>query len=171
MTATRALGLLAMLAAGACTPESQGGGVAWVGQIGPETREGRVRVVGSRPFAYAVLQPEDGEPLVLGGPYEAEIQRLAGAEVLVTGRFAPGPLAEATLEASSYEILSVDGDRPLIGRLEEDDGGFYLDVPSGGRHRIRVISEPLAARVGALVWVVLDDREGVARYGVLREPI
>lgn len=140
-----------------------------IGVIGPDAIEGVVRRVGNAPLARTIVEGEEG--VVIAGPYEPEIRRLVGAEVRVTGRLAtegefPGP----TLEATSYEITSVDGERPLLGMLERDEEGFYLEVR--GRHAARLasVSDELARRTGSLIWVILDANDGVARYGVLRDP-
>lgn len=170
--AALALPLLAALsgATGACAPETRTAGR--VGDPGPDTLVGTVRVVGNAPFAQAVVEPEEGEPAVVGGPYRGEVRRLAGAVVRVTGRYGEGGYPGRTLEATSYEIVSVDGEQPLLGTLEADGAGaFRLVFPNGGERELAAVSETLAAHRGALVWVVLDDRGGVARYGVLREPL
>lgn len=169
--AALAVPILAALsgAVGACAPETRAGGR--VGEPGPDTLVGTVRLVGNAPFTQAVVEPEEGDPAVVGGPYRGEVRKLAGAVVRLTGRYAEGGYPGRTLEATSYEIVSVDGERPLLGTLEADDSGFRLAFPDGGDRELTAVSEALAAHRGALVWVVLDDRGGVARYGVLREPL
>jgi len=163
--------LVLVLAGAGCARETRGGDVTLVGRLGPESVEGRVRVVGNMPFSQAVVQPDTGDGLIVTGPYRSEIQRLSGARVRVTGRYTEPQFAETTLEASSYEILSVDGDRPRIGRLERDEDGYFLQSPTGVALRVGHVSEPLSARLGALMWVVLDEYDGVARYGILRDPV
>jgi len=164
--------LAALLAAtAACAPEARNGGPGWVGEPGPDSIEGTVRVVGNEPFTRALVEPEEGEPAVVEGPYRADVRRLAGAVVRISGRYGEDGYPGRTLEATSYEVVSVDGVRPLLGTLESDDAGFRLVFPHGGEHRLEAVSDPLAAHRGALVWVVLDDRGGVARYGVVREPL
>lgn len=162
-----ALGIV--LAATGCAREPRE--VAWVGDVGPEALEGEVRRVGSHPFSQALLTLDDGESAIVTGAYEAEIERLAGARVRVTGRWVRGELPEPSLEASSYEIVSIEGDRPWLGRLARDDAGFFLEASGGATRRLSFVSETLAEQIGALVWIVVDERDGVARYGILREPI
>ena len=170
MRRTAALAIGIGLGALACAREVRTeSGVAWVGHIGPETLEGRVRVVGNEPFPWTVVESGDGRSMIVTGALRGEIRRLAGAHVRVTGRLVQGELPDTTLEASSYEILSVDGDRPLLGRLERDAKGYYLTHSNGPVSRVTFVSDGLAGRVGALVWVVLDELGGVARYGVLRD--
>ena len=101
--------------------------------------------------------------------HEASVPRVEGWISCLTGRFVEGELPEPTLDATSYEIVSVDGDPPILGRLEQDGEGFYLLHSSGRMTRVSYVSEPLRAGLGGLVWVVLDERGGIARYGVLRE--
>lgn len=140
-----------------------------MGQIGPETLEGRVRVVGNAPFSWTVVEGADGQSRIVSGALRGEIRRLAGAHIRVTGRLVQGDIPDTTLEASSYEILSVDGDRPLLGRLERDAEGYYLTRQEGLVRRVTFVSDQLAEQVGALMWVVLDERGGIARYGILRD--
>lgn len=160
--------VLALLACGG--EAGFGNGIARVGEIGPDRAEGLVRRVGNQPFARTVIDPgEDGDPTTITGPYGDEIGRLAGATVRVTGHLGEGQVPGRALAASSYEILSIDGDRPIVGTLRSDDAGFFLESPRGN-WRVAAVSAALGERTGALVWVVLDENEGVARYGILRDP-
>ncbi len=143
--------------------------IGYVGQIGPEAVEGLVRRVGNEPFTRTIVDGDGG--VVIAGPYEPELQRLVGAGVRVTGRLLtesefPGP----TLEATSYEIASVDGERPLLGTLNRDEDGFYLEIRGRRLARLIAVSGALAESTGGLIWVILDANDGVARYGVLRDP-
>jgi len=169
-----ALPVLAVVLAPAvagCAPETRSGEPGWVGSPGPDTIVGTVSVVGNEPFTQAVVEPEEGDPAVVAGPHRAEIRRLAGAVVRLSGVLGEAGYPGRTLEATSYEIVSVDGVRPLLGTLEAaENGAFRLVFPHGGERELAAVSAALAARRGSLVWVVLDDRGGVARYGVLREP-
>ncbi|WP_419162134.1 hypothetical protein [Candidatus Palauibacter sp.] len=154
-----------------CAPETRvGEGVDWVGEIGPESFEGMVRVVGSEPFPFTIVQAEDGRSRIVTGVFRDEVRRLAGAQVRVTGRLVQGEQPGTALEASSYELVSVDGERPLLGRLERDVDGFHLARPGGRVTRLDSVSGQLARRVGSLIWVVLDERGGVSGYGVIRDP-
>lgn len=164
-----ALVAAALLALAACTHEG-GGAPSRVGEIGPVAVEGRIRVVGNAPFSHPVIEPEEGPTLALAGPYRGELARLAGATVRVTGDAGAREGAEAALDVSSYEILSVDGDVPLVGTLRRRGEGWILRAPGGREREIGFVSDDLAAYDGALIWVVLDANEGVARYGLLREP-
>lgn len=147
------------------------GDLARVGEPGPEAVEGVVRVIGAYPFERTVVEGDDGESVQIAGAYDGEVARLSGARVRVTGSPGTGELPGPALDATSYEILSVDGDRPVVGVLASDDGGHLLRGSGGREHRLSAVSEGLAGLEGALVWVVLDERNGVARYGLLREAV
>ncbi len=140
-----------------------------IGEIGPEAIDGVVRRVGNEPFTRTIVDGEEG--VVISGPYEPEVRRLVGVRIRITGRLSretefPGP----TLEATSYEIVSVDGERPLLGTLTRDEDGFYLKMRGGKLARLKSVSEALAQSTGGLIWVILDANDGVARYGILRDP-
>lgn len=169
--ATATWGLLVLglvVVAAACPREGVNGDIHYIGEIGPDTASGVVRRVGNAPFTRTILDRE--EAVVITGPYEPELSRLTGAEVRVTGRVTPGEFPGPTLEAMSYEILSVDGERPLLGTLGRDADGFYLTVPGGTAVRLAAVSETLAESAGGRVWVILDSNGGVAQYGILRAP-
>lgn len=139
-----------------------------IGEVGPDTLAGSVRQVGNVPFTRVVVESE--EPATLVGPYEEELARLAGAEVRVTGRPVEGAEPGRTFRVTSYEILSVDGERPRVGILREDDSGFWLEAPGGHGTRLGALSLRLRRSVGARVWVTLAPDRTVQRYGILREP-
>jgi hypothetical protein len=155
----------------ACAHDGAGGGLARVGEVGPVAVEGRIRVIGNAPFTHPVIEPAEGPTLALTGPYRAEVARLAGATVRVTGRDGRREGAEAALDVTSYEILSVDGDVPLVGTLHRDPERWVIRGAGGREREVGFVSEDLAAYDGALIWVVLDRNGGVARYGILREPL
>lgn len=154
----------------ACTSEARvNGRIGYMGEIGPDAVDGVVRRVGNEPFTRTIVDGDGG--VVVAGPYEPELRRLVGAEIHVTGRLStedefPGP----TIEATSYEITSVDGERPLLGTLSRDEDGFYLEMRGRELARLQAVSEELAQSTGGLIWVILDANDGVARYGILRDP-
>jgi len=125
-------------------------------------------VVGSHPFSRTVVDPGEGDGMTITGPYHAEIGRLMGADVRVTGRFEDTGLPDRSLAATSYEVVAVDGETVVLGFLERDDAGHYLRLDDA-KTRIGAVPETLGRRLGALVWVVVDENAGVARYGILRE--
>lgn len=153
-----------------CASEPGASDFGWIGQVGPERIEGRVRVVGSQPFSRPVIEPEGERGVAVTGPYAAEVARLAGAVIRLTGRAATADIPGPAFEATSYEILSVDGDRPYLGTLRIDADGVALVSGRGAVARLEFVPEALRNRAGALVWIVLDETGSVARYGILREP-
>ena len=156
-----------LLAAGARAAENVNDGPAWVGLPGPDTVSGRVRVVGSEPFSQTIVSGND--TVAVAGEYTAEIGRLSGAEVRITGRITDsGQLPARTLEASSYEILSIDGEVPQVGILEREGEIFRLLRSDGESVDLPVLSDRLKANAGARVWLTLDENSGVVRYGILR---
>ena len=132
-----------------CTGEARlNSDIGRVGEIGPDAVEGIVRRVGNAPFTRTLVEGDEG--VVIAGPYEPEVRRLVGAEIRVTGQLAaegefPGP----TLEAMSYEIISVDGERPSLGVLERDEDGFYLEMRGGSTVRLAWVSDALAESAGS----------------------
>jgi len=160
----------ALLVTGCAADPAMRDAMARVGQVGPERLDGRVRLVGNYPFAHPIVVPVAGDAMRVSGPYEREIGRLAGVDVRVTGDVSRGTLPEPTLVATSYEVLSVDGEDAMVGTLVREGQGHVLRTQAGDV-AISVVSDALAGFEGALVWIVLDENEGAARYGVLREVI
>ena len=164
-----AMALVAGALALACTREAQvNSGPEHVGQAGPDTVSGLVRQVGSAPFMQTIVVGDD--TVTVTGRYAGEITRLVGAQVRITGRIDPGTGMGKEMEATSYEILDVDGVRPLVGILERADGGFLLRASDGDETRLLGVSEQLAGAAGGRVWVVLTDAGVVTRYGILSDP-
>lgn len=132
---------------------------------------GTVRQVGSTPFTRIVVEGEDASAQITG-PLEEEIGRLVGARVRVVGTAAEeeeGP--DGALEATGYEILSVDGATPRMGILRHTRGeGYHLVAEDGEEVALEGVPDGLGTRVGAKVWVVLSDVGSVQRYGILRMP-
>lgn len=164
-----AASLAAVLCLGCAADPSVGDGLARAGQVGPDHVTGRARLVGSRPFAQPVLETGDGSTVVIEGELAVEIGRLAGLEIIATGSWTDGARPGRTLVATSYELISVEGEPAVVGTLGRDDDGFFVST-LGGDIRISVLPEALSNRMGARVWIVLDDLKGVAQYGILREP-
>lgn len=155
-----------------CAREVQvGSGPAWVGDVGPDAASGLVRRIGNEPFTRTVIQDASSETaVVVAGAYEVELGRLAGARVSATGRFAESEELGRYLDATSYEILAVDDERPHTGTLERTEEGFVLTTPGGEVIPLAALSESLESAVGARVWVTLDESRNVIRYGILRTP-
>ena len=114
------------------------------------------------------LQIEGGKPTTLLGPLEAELRRLGGATVWVSG--APAPNASFTV--TRYEIVSVEGAKPVVGVVSARNAAVWL---VGERDTVKLATVPtaLAAKQGAKVWIV-GRRSGaelaVQTYGVIKDP-
>lgn len=158
-------GLLALTACS--TPGAQvesGPGAA------PDTLEGTVRQVGNTPFQRTVVRGEEESATVVGD-YGDELARAAGARVRVWGAYRDGDGPGPEMEATGYEILSVDGVEPTVGILRhESDRGHYVVTGDGREVELAGVPDRLDEQVGAKIWVVLGETGGVQRYGVLREP-
>lgn len=160
-------GALALLALVACTRQ---GGVEEGPSAAADTIEGTVRQVGNTPFERTVVKGEEASATVVG-EYEDELTRAAGAQVRVWGAYRDGDRPGRELEATGYEILSVDGAEPEVGTLEHEDGrGYYLATTEGDEIPLTGVPGGLGGQVGAKVWVVTGDQGNVQRYGVLRKP-
>jgi hypothetical protein len=139
----------------------------------PTEQERRVRgvvaVVGNEPFTRPAIQTPDHQ-VELTGELEADLRRLAGAVLEVRGSRARGTLpGQEAIVVSDYEVISIDGATPHVGRLEAADGGWWLAKPE---YRVRLVSvsETLRAHAGSRIWVVGPEREGsvaVRSYGVI----
>jgi hypothetical protein len=133
-----------------------------------DTVTGVVRRVGNEPFVRTLVQGDD--TVFVAGDWEAEIARLAGAQVMIVGTYTTGDMPGAHMDVARYEIVSVDGDVPVVGRLESDDDGFYVSADDGEVTRLIALSPELAARKGAKVWIVSSDQGVVQRYGIIAAP-
>jgi hypothetical protein len=130
---------------------------------------GVVRVVGSAPVnVHVMVQPEGGRPVRVAGPLRAEIQRLAGARVAVRGRLepSPDPMAETQVEATDYEILSVDGEPVIFGTVESRADGWTILRTRGGE-LVYLAGAAEALRPGQKVWVQGPSARIVQSYGVV----
>jgi hypothetical protein len=120
--------------------------------------------VGSAPMNVRVfLRPEKGEGVYVTGPLSGEIRSLSGAQVEVRGRRGP----DRTLEASDYDVLSVNGRPVTMGVVERaTDGALHLRTRDGGM--VRLQAAPAAFRPGMKVWVQGPGAVTVQSYGIVR---
>lgn len=132
----------------------------------PDSVTGTVRRVGSTPFSRTVVEGDD--TVTVTGPVEDQVARLSGARVRVYGEMSTGQYPGPTLEATAYELLSVDGERPAVGVLRADGQGLYLEREGREPLRLRAVTSGLESRLGAKVWVVTGEDGVVRRYGILR---
>ena len=132
---------------------------------------GIVRVVGSAPVnVQVVLETEAGRSIRLTGPLRAELERLSGVQVVVRGEVtdAPDPLAAGQLEATSYDVVAVDGRAAVLGEVVAASGsGARLRTASG--EELQLSNVPPGFRVGQKVWVQGPRTLAVQSYGVVRQ--
>jgi hypothetical protein len=131
-------------------------------------RTGRVVVSGPEGLRMVSLYSEDGQSVGLTGSLLDELMRVSGAVVRVTGTAAE-TMGREGVDVTRYEIVSVDGERPLVGVLGGGGGSFRLqgDQPVG----LVDVPDELAGQVGALIWVTgpdTPDGRRVQSYGVIR---
>ncbi len=140
---------------------------------GDTTAQGMIRSIGADPFAQLVIQPRPGHgegQVAIAGELRSELAQLQGVEVLVRGRVAPNrpPNPPRAIEVTSYEIVSVGGERPYVGTLRDAAGTLMLlDMV--------VIRAPhdLRRAVGGKVWIsgpVSGDSLRVSLYGIIKRP-
>jgi hypothetical protein len=136
------------------------------------TAQGVVRYVGSRESAQLILAAGTLH-LALVGELTAELRRLLGAEVLVAGPALPNPglVPQRAVQVARYEIVSVAGGRPVVGKVDQWQGRLWL-VRAADTLELLAAPADLASRLGAKVFVlgpVDAGRVRVTSYGVLRE--
>lgn len=171
VSSAAAAALALVLVAAACganrEPEA---GHGETGAVARDTVTGTVRQVGGTPFARTMVEGEAASATVVG-PMAGELTRLVGARVRVVGPPAEGEFPGPAIRVESYEVLSVDGDEPLVGILRHEAGaGYRIETAEDEVVSLRAVSSSLGAAAGGKVWVVVDETGGVLRYGVLREP-
>jgi len=117
------------------------------------------------------LQVEGAKTTTLTGPLEPELRRLNSATVWVAG--APGSgTPNASFAVSRYEIVSINGTKPLVGSLVARGADAWLATE---RDTVKLASPPaeLRAKMGAKVWII-GRRTGAEltpqMFGVIREP-
>lgn len=163
MTALRLMAAAALLGACATTPPSAGeraGGT-----------EGTVRVAGSAPMDVHVLVEPEGEDAVrIVGARRDEIRRLSGARVVVYGTAGDSdhPIATRQIDASDYEIVSVNGEPVLQGVVQGKTAGWTVLLTRDGR-TIYLTSVPDTVRTGQTVWVQGQQGLIVQSFGVLKD--
>lgn len=129
---------------------------------------GRVVVSAGEGLTTTALSADDGSTVPIAGELLPEIQQLSGALLTVEGIPAGG--SGQALYARRYEVLDVNGERPVVGVLIRVAEGHALVFES----RVLVlsdVSERLAEMVGFKVWVTgptAGDRLRVRSFGVIR---
>lgn len=171
--------LIALLALAGCNRPPQpavetaaAAGGAGDTTVADTTAEGTLRVVGPQETAQIVLRGATAS-VGLTGPLADELRRLSGATVRVTGgpQNNLSPLPPRAVLVRDYQILEVDGRRPVVGILLSRDDRVWL----AGQDTVELVgvTADLARRLGAKLFVV-GVREGsqlrVKSFGVIRDP-
>jgi hypothetical protein len=172
---TRFAAALAVAGLTACspqgeTPDSGEGSAPEASQAEELERTGRVVVSGPEGVRMVSLQTESGVAVGLAGDLLDELTRLSGAVVTVAGP-PTQTLQREGVEVVRYELVSIDGEAPVVGVLRGGGGSFRLE---GDEPRTLVgVPEELAAQVGARIWVIgpeTPEGQRVRSYGVIRPP-
>jgi hypothetical protein len=138
--------------------------------MGVDAMQGRVYLTGSSPNQVVSIQPDDGRSVRLAGDLEAELERLSGAMVRVEG-IVEEQGAIRSFSVRAYEVLDIDGAKPLVGVLQEDSG--RLTIATDPPLTLRDPPQGLAVMVGAKVWIVGRVEAAtvhVQSFGIIRDP-
>jgi hypothetical protein len=129
---------------------------------------GRVVVSAGEGLTTTAVSADDGSTVPIAGDLLPEIQRLAGARLMVEGIPAGG--SGLMVYARRYQVLEVNGERPVVGVLVRVAEGHALVFESTVLV-LTDVSERLAEMVGFKVWVtgpIAGDRLRVRSFGVIR---
>ncbi len=173
--------MLVVVSAAACTPRTPEVAPATTAatavpvaaapavQPGDGRVRGIVRVVGSAPVnVQVIVVPAEGESVALAGPLVSEIRRLSGAEVEVWGTDdGRAVMGSRVIEATEYEVISVDGNPVVMGIVERGPrGDLVLRTETGDRVQIDGATDRF--REGQKVWIQGPRTVQVQTYGVIR---
>jgi hypothetical protein len=124
--------------------------------------------MGADPMVMVVVRPADGDPVRVQGPLAAEVSRLTGATVALSGEVRSEG-AWRVIEPTSYDILAIDGQKPHVGTLLVE--GTEVRLESDSSLRLDGAPEALRRERGAKVYVIGPARDGaisVMSFGVIR---
>jgi hypothetical protein len=111
-----------------------------------EPLRGRIRVSGTAQEPITTIAVDGVGPLIVTGRHETDLRTLSGAVVAVRG--AQAGVQRRTIDVTAYEILEIDGARPVVGRILQDG---RLDT---GADTLSLTGATADMRRGARVWVV-----------------
>ena len=141
---------------------------------------GVVFLTGTEPTVIVALLGDDASSVTLAGLLRDELRRLSGATVQLSGtRLGEGPMARFDVEG--YEVLEIDGEKPVVGILHARGDQFSLgeEEAVGAIHaspvhvRLSVVPDRFRQFLGAKMWVIgprAADGLRVQSYGVIRDP-
>ncbi len=150
-------------------PEGDGAAV-----VVSDTARGIVSVVGSEPLTTVVLAlTGPGGLLAIEGPAQAALGRMAGLEVVVSGRrserrsMTASPSGAIVFEAGRFEVRAADSIAAHDGIVTVEGGKFYLRTASHGRLAADHLPSALRERVGARVFLVGPLDRAPVSYGFI----
>jgi hypothetical protein len=165
------LATLGILVAGACSPRGERGSSVPLPSDGEaESVTGMVQIVGSAPVNVQVVLQSPGERGIrLTGELADELGRLAGAQVTVRGslRPSPDPIVSRELEATGYDVVSVNGRPVIMGEVISAGAGGVRIRTADGRE-VTLVGAPASFAVGQKVWVQGVHSVAVQSYGTVR---
>lgn len=163
--------LLAAVLMSACTPQN---GETVNSSPSPQqtadttAMRGTVAVVGTAPVGSAVVvRGANGASARIDGPLAAEIGRLSGAEVEVTGARRSDAMYQNAITATGYTVRAVDG-RPVVTGVVEQGSGGQLRLRTEDGRLIQLSGGATHLRAGQKVWVQGPETVQVQTFGVIR---
>jgi hypothetical protein len=118
---------------------------------------GRVVASGTGPVPMTTLNVDGSGSLIITGALEPELRRLAGATIVARGVVAGE--TRRTIRVESYEVVEIDGERPVVGVVLSGD---RLDT---GTETLSILGAPAEMRPGARVWITGERQPGQVRVG------
>ena len=141
-------------------PSGFGGGV-------PVIATGRVVAPATATATPPELYLESGQTVSLVGAMTEEIRRLSGARITVLGI----PRPAAALDARTYAVLEVNGERPQVGVVTRRESGYALFLESGIVDIEAGSGAPLESMLGAKIWTLgpmAGEKLRIQSYGMIR---
>ncbi len=132
------------------------------------TLKGDVTIAGDHPFDRQILLANGkGNFWTLRSrELEGELMNLAGLQVKVWGYYVGESSAEPEMVVEHYELLPIDGRKPIIGNIYFSGDRPILIAPATGEQYVLVgpLGDALKSFAGYKVWIC-GDREGGAGKG------
>jgi len=133
---------------------------------------GTVSAVGTDFDPGTILRLDDGQEIsIRDGEEESFIRVLSGTVMSVCGEVTRSARAQRTIQAESFELLSVDGMTAYLGTLQQRDSTWQL-LRGGNEPLVLLSGVPglLREAEGTLVWVAgawEDETFSVKSFGLL----
>jgi hypothetical protein len=133
---------------------------------------GRVANAGTDGVTMLTLAQDDGTAVHMAGSLLPELERLSGARLLITGQ-ATNAAPPPAVDVERYEILDINGQKPWVGLLVQDAGGYSIRDADVLNTRLDRPPPALLDQLGAWVWVtgtLAAEGVRVQSFGVIRPP-